>query len=111
MNTTSVELEFIELPSLPDAQAFMQNGFLLSMWDCTCRLAKWDALAGRFEDAGGQLNPLAIRSWALLPQPLDAVAWGEPVVRAALSGDRSQNNAGWLQPKYEQPVALRQVAS
>ncbi|MDH0073187.1 hypothetical protein N7359_13980 [Stenotrophomonas maltophilia] len=90
MKTTIVELEFIELPSLPDAQAPMQNGFLLSMWDCTCRLASWDASAERFEDAGGQLNPLAIRSWALLPQPLDAAAWGEPVVRAALS-DRGDN--------------------
>jgi hypothetical protein len=101
MKTTLVELEFIELPSLPDAQAPMQNRFLLSMWDCTCRLASWNASAERFEDAGGQLNPLAIRSWALLPEPLDAEAWGEEIVRAALSDDTSRNNAGWLQPKYD----------
>jgi len=101
MHATLIEFEFIELPFLPGAQAAMQNGYLLSMWDCTCRIATWDASAGRFKDSGGQLNPLAIRSWALLPQPLDAEAWGEPIVRAALSGDTSRSNAGWLQPKYE----------
>lgn len=101
MHVTLVELEFIELPSLPGAQAAMQKSYLLSMWDCTCRIATWDASAGCFEDSGGRLNPLAIRSWALLPQPLDAEAWGESIMRAALSGDTSRDNAGWLQPKYE----------
>ncbi|WP_159067172.1 hypothetical protein [Xanthomonas citri] len=101
MHVTLVELEFFELPSLPGVQTAMQKNYLLSMWDCTCRIATWDAFAGCFEDSGGQLNPLAIRSWALLTQPLDAEAWGESIVRAALSGDTSRNNAGWLQPKYQ----------
>lgn len=105
MHVTLVELEFTELPSLPGAQAAMQKSYLLSMWDCTCRIATWDASTGCFEDSGGQLNPLAIRSWALLPQPLDAEAWGESIVRAALSGDMSRNNAGWLQPKYQPQCA------
>lgn len=101
MNTTLVELEFVELPALPDARAALHNGFLLSMWDSTCRLSTWNASAGRFEDSGGHLSPLAIRSWALLSMPLDAASWGEPVVRAALSDDKSQQDAGWLQPTYE----------
>lgn len=101
MNVTLVELEFVELPHLPKADCAMNNGFLLSMWDCTCRIAAWNGAIDRFEDSGGQLNPLAIRSWAVLPKPLDDACWSERIVQAALANDKSSPNAGWLEPNYE----------
>jgi hypothetical protein len=101
MQTTLVELEFVELPYFPKADGTMDNGYLLSMWNCACQLATWNASAERFEDEGGRLNPLAIRSWAVLPKPIDYGCWGGPIVRAALANDKSRQDAGWLEPKYD----------
>jgi len=101
MNATIIELEFIELPYVPETDLpALNNGYLLSMWDCTCRMARWNATESKFEDAGGLLNPRAIRSWALLPKPLDFPTWGEPIVKAATSGSTEYDRAGWLEPAY-----------
>lgn len=102
MHLTEIELQFVELPDLPGGGApDMNNGYLLSMWDCSCRLAKWNSSVRAFEDQGGQLNPLAVRSWAVLPKPLDHPTWGQSIVRAALANDESYERAGWLEPVYE----------
>ena len=101
MHVTLVELEFVELPDLPKVEATVNNGYWLSMWDCSCRMATWNAAAERFEDAGGLLNPLAIRSWALLPNPLDAAFWCDAIVRAARANHTARPDAGWLEPKYD----------
>lgn len=103
MHVTLVELEFVELPDVPDVGEGQptNNGYLLSMWDGTCRLATWKESALRFEDSGGLLNPLAVRSWATLDKPLDRHGWGEHIARAAIAGDTSYEKAGWLEPTYE----------
>jgi len=101
MHLTEIELQFVELPDLPGAEVpDMNNGYLLSMWDCSCRLAKWNGNARAFEDHCGQLNPLAIRSWAVLPKPLDYPTWGQSIVKAALENDESYERAGWREPMY-----------
>lgn len=101
MHITEIELVFIELPDLPcSGVADMNNGYLLSMWDCTCRLVRWNAEQRTFEDQGGQLNALAIRSWAALPKPLDYPTWGQRIVEAALAKDGTYVRAGWLEPLY-----------
>jgi hypothetical protein len=101
MNVTIIELEFVELPHVPaEEPAGLNNGYLLSMWDCTCRMARWNTAAQRFEDAGGPLNPRAIRSWSLMPKPLDFPTWGNPIVQAATAGSTEYAGAGWLEPTY-----------
>lgn len=108
MRTTIIEIEFVELPVTPEIFgdksgeiAAAGNGYLLSMWDTSCRIAKWCAKQQAFEDSGGLLNRAAIRSWAALPQPLDRPCWGQPIIEAALSRDDGRPNAGWLEPIYE----------
>ncbi|KWA83842.1 hypothetical protein WL29_20980 [Burkholderia ubonensis] len=89
MHVTLVELEFVELPDLPITEATVNNGYLLSMWDCSCRMATWNAAAERFEDVGGLLNPL------------DVACWGDAIIRAVLAKHTSRPDAGWLEPKYD----------
>ncbi|UXF74689.1 hypothetical protein K7574_21005 (plasmid) [Stenotrophomonas maltophilia] len=100
-----IELEFTELPDTPGRlggklieRATTGNGFLLSMWNATSRIAVWRDDVQRFEDTGGLLNPAAIRAWAPLPQPVDLPAWAEAVVGRALERDQTVADAGWLQP-------------
>lgn len=79
MHVTQIDLEFVELPDLPDEDRgfvpnpalLVQPKYLLSMWDCSCKLAGWDAQKMVFRDQLGELNPLAIRAWATLPQPIE----------------------------------------
>lgn len=116
MHVTQIELEFVELPHLPDetAPGFVPNpslpvqpNYLLSMWDCSCRLAIWDGQLRVFRDHVGKLNALAIRAWATLPKPVDWPGWGDAVARAAKANAVSVEfpNAGWLEPHYiEQPT-------
>jgi len=107
MNVTVIELEFVELPHTPVAEpAGINNGYLLSMWDCTCCMARWNTATQRFEDSGGLLNPRAIRSWALLPKPLDFPTWGNAIVQAAVTGSTEYEGAGWLEPAYANVDAL-----
>jgi len=101
VNVTQIELEFVELPDIPNVGApDLNNGYLLSMWDCSCKLATWNPSLVQFEDAGGPLNGLAIRSWAVLPKPLDFPTWGAPIIEAAIANDASYAKAGWLESKY-----------
>lgn len=112
MHTTVIELEFTELPDTPGSlgsrlieRATTSNGFLLSMWNATSRIAVWRDDVQRFEDAGGPLNTAAIRAWAPLPLPVDLPAWGEAVLEKALGRDQTVAGAGWLQPIYADATA------
>lgn len=70
--STLVEFEFVELPDLPTDNEPSNSSYLLSMLDCSFQLAVWNASTARFEDSGGPLNPMAIRSWAVLPKSPEA---------------------------------------
>lgn len=93
MQTTIIELEFVELPDLPLCATGVDvdqlsggNGYLLSLWDTSCRLVQWCPSNRTFFDGAGAIDSSAIRAWADLPRPLDAPAWGQSVIDRALGG-------------------------
>lgn len=93
MQTTIIELEFVELPDLPLCATGVDvdqlsggNGYLLSLWDTSCRLVQWCPSSRTFFDGAGTIDSSAIRAWAGLPRPLDAPAWGQSVIDRALGG-------------------------
>ena len=111
MHATIIELEFIELPHTPSSvggtaieSAQTGNGFLLSMWNASCRMARWCPGLQRFEDSEGALNPKGIRAWARLPQALETPAWGASIVEMALRLDQTHPDAGWLEPTHVPPA-------
>ncbi len=93
MQTTIIDLEFVELPDLPGSVTAVDvdqhnggNGYLLSLWDTSCRLVQWCPSSRSFFDGAGIIDSSAIRAWAGLPRPLDAPAWGQSVIDRALDG-------------------------
>lgn len=97
MYSTEVALVFTELPDVPLLKD-SSGPYLLSMWDCTSHIAGWHS-DGYFHVGQVRLNSRAIRSWAELPSPVDAAAWGADILSAAKRRDgRGFEAPGWLVP-------------
>lgn len=110
MHQTPITLLFTELPNVPDSE--MGGGqYLLSMWDCSAHIAGWHS-EGYFHVGGVRLNSRAIRSWAELPSPVDAAAWGADMLAAAHARTEAGfAGAPWSEEHHQAPTAMPSATS